>query len=81
MDKITDPNFYEELEFCKECPYSGEPNGCNREEEGTCAAYRIFVEAYGKLREYEHTGMTPSEIMTLRAERDNLIIRRELFGE
>ena len=27
-----------EITFCDECPYSGEPNGCNRKE-GVCKAH------------------------------------------
>lgn len=63
--KITDPNFYEELEFCKDCNHYGEPNGCNRDS-GCCDAYTIFVAAYGQLRKYECTDMTPEDIIAIR---------------
>lgn len=33
----------DEIEFCKDCPYSGEPNGCNREE-GVCQAHDSYFE-------------------------------------
>lgn len=32
-----------EITFCDECPYSGEPNGCNRKE-GTCRAYESYFD-------------------------------------
>lgn len=42
-----------EITFCDECPYSGEPNGCNRKE-GICKAYESYfdlVEENADLRE------------------------------
>lgn len=42
-----------EITFCDECPYSGEPNGCNRKE-GICKAYESYfdlVEENAILRE------------------------------
>lgn len=42
-----------EITFCDECPYSGEPNGCNRKE-GVCKAYESYfdlVEENTALRE------------------------------
>ena len=42
-----------EITFCDECPYSGEPNGCNREE-GVCKAHESYfdlVEEHAALRE------------------------------
>ena len=32
-----------EIIFCDECPYSGEPNGCNRKE-GICRAYESYFD-------------------------------------
>lgn len=32
-----------EVTFCDECPYSGEPNGCNREE-GVCKAHESYFD-------------------------------------
>lgn len=32
-----------EITFCDECPYSGEPNGCNRKE-GICRAYESYFD-------------------------------------
>lgn len=51
-ERITNRNFYPELEFCINCKYYGEPNGCNRIE-GSCDNYDIFVESYNKLKELE----------------------------
>ena len=42
-----------EITFCDECPYSGEPNGCNRKE-GECKAHESYfdlVEENADLRE------------------------------
>lgn len=42
-----------EITFCDECPYSGEPNGCNRKE-GVCKAHESYfdlVEENATLRE------------------------------
>lgn len=42
-----------EITFCDECPYSGEPNGCNRKE-GICKAHESYfdlVEENAALRE------------------------------
>lgn len=42
-----------EITFCDECPYSGEPNGCNRKE-GVCKAHESYfdlVEENADLRE------------------------------
>lgn len=33
----------DEITFCDECPYSGEPNGCNREE-GICKAHESYFD-------------------------------------
>lgn len=32
-----------EITFCDECPYSGEPNGCNRKE-GVCKAHESYFD-------------------------------------
>ena len=32
-----------EITFCDECPYSGEPNGCNRKE-GICKAHESYFD-------------------------------------
>lgn len=36
-------NLLSEITFCDECPYSGEPNGCNREE-GICKAHESYFD-------------------------------------
>lgn len=51
-ERITNKDFYPELEFCINCKYYGEPNGCNRVE-GSCDNYAVFVESYNKLQELE----------------------------
>ena len=33
----------DEITFCDECPYSGEPNGCDREE-GICKAHESYFD-------------------------------------
>ena len=33
----------DDITFCEECPYHGEPNGCNRKE-GECKAYNAYLE-------------------------------------
>lgn len=49
-----------EITFCDECPYSGEPNGCNREE-GVCKAHESYFDLveenaalHERLKEAEH---------------------------
>ncbi len=69
MDRLTKRGFDPELEFCAECDYHGEPNGCNRAR-GDCSAYTVFTEAYTRLAAYEDTGLTPEEIVALKADRD-----------
>lgn len=41
-----------EYDFCIECKYFGEPNGCNRPN-GTCDSYDRFMETYNCLTELE----------------------------
>lgn len=41
-----------EYDFCIECKYFGEPNGCNRPN-GTCDSYDRFIEIYDCLAELE----------------------------
>lgn len=41
-----------EYDFCVDCKYFGEPNGCNRPG-GTCDNYDKFNEMYDRLNELE----------------------------
>jgi len=41
-----------EYDFCCDCKYYGEPNGCNRWN-GECANYERFMEMYDRLAELE----------------------------
>lgn len=41
-----------EYDFCCDCKYFGEPNGCNRLN-GTCGNYDRFLETYNRLAELE----------------------------
>lgn len=41
-----------EYDFCCDCKYFGEPNGCNRPN-GTCGNYDRFLETYNRLAELE----------------------------
>ena len=41
-----------EYDFCCDCKYFGEPNGCNRPN-GTCDSYDRFLETYNRLSELE----------------------------
>lgn len=41
-----------EYDFCINCKYFGEPNGCNRPN-GTCDNYDRFLETYNRLAELE----------------------------
>lgn len=41
-----------EYDFCCDCKYFGEPNGCNRPN-GTCGNYDRFLETYNRLSELE----------------------------
>ena len=41
-----------EYDFCCDCKYLGEPNGCNRPN-GTCDSYDRFLETYNRLAELE----------------------------
>lgn len=41
-----------EYDFCCNCKYFGEPNGCNRPN-GTCGNYDRFLETYNRLAELE----------------------------
>ena len=53
--RLTTNNLEEydpEYDFCIECKYFGEPNGCNRPN-GTCDSYDRFMETYNRLVELE----------------------------
>ena len=53
--RLTTNNLEEydpEYDFCIECKYFGEPNGCNRPN-GTCDNYDRFMETYNRLVELE----------------------------
>lgn len=41
-----------EYQFCSECVFYGEPNGCNAFN-GACESYYYFTEAAERLRKYE----------------------------
>lgn len=41
-----------EYDFCRDCKYFGEPNGCNRPN-GTCGNYDRFLETYNRLAKLE----------------------------
>ena len=49
--RLTNNNLEEydpEYDFCIDCKYFGEPNGCNRPN-GTCGNYERFIETYNRL--------------------------------
>lgn len=49
----SNPDEYNpEIDFCSDCKYYGEPNGCNRPN-GTCDNYDRFLETYNRLKEHE----------------------------
>ena len=53
--RLTNNNLEEydpEYDFCIDCKYFGEPNGCNRPN-GTCDNYDRFIETYNRLTELE----------------------------
>ena len=53
--RLTNNNLEEydpEYDFCCDCKYFGEPNGCNRLN-GTCDNYQRFNETYNRLAEIE----------------------------
>ena len=53
--RLTNNNLEEydpEYDFCIDCKYFGEPNGCNRPN-GTCDNYERFIEIYNRLSELE----------------------------
>lgn len=53
--RLTNNNLEEydpEYDFCCDCEYFGEPNGCNRPN-GTCGNYDRFLETYNRLAELE----------------------------
>lgn len=64
MNRLTTDDMDFEKMFCAECPYHGEPNGCNFQRWG-CDDYGFFVEAARRLKQYEDTGLTPEEITAL----------------
>lgn len=75
MDRMTNKEYYPEIEFCNHCEYHGEPNGCNRDN-GACAEYSLFTEAYERLAAYEDTGRMPDEVTAMIVE--NTRLRAEL---
>ena len=50
--RLTNNNYNPEYDFCCDCKYYGEPNGCNRWN-GECANYKRFIEIYNRLAELE----------------------------
>lgn len=53
--RLTNNNLEEydpEYDFCIDCKYFGEPDGCNRPN-GTCSNYERFLETYNRLAELE----------------------------
>lgn len=40
-------NLLNEITFCDDCSYSGEPNGCNRKE-GICKAHESYFDLVGE---------------------------------
>lgn len=53
--RLTNNNLEEydpEYDFCIDCKYFGEPDGCNRPN-GTCSNYERFLETYNRLTELE----------------------------
>ena len=60
-----------EYDFCIECKYFGEPNGCNRPN-GTCDNYDRFIEMYTRLTELEDQGKT---------QEDNVALSKEEFSK
>jgi hypothetical protein len=68
MKRLTVWDF--EGEFCNQCSYYGEPNGCNKEH-GQCEAYYRCLEIFDKLAAYEKTGLAPARVAELaQVERD-----------
>ena len=62
--RLTNNNLEEydpEYDFCIECKYFGEPNGCNRPN-GTCDNYDRFIEMYTRLTELEDQGKKIEEM-------------------
>ena len=52
-ERLTKRDF--ENDFCHDCEYYGEPNGCNRSQ-GTCLPYDWCQEAWDKLAAHEDIG-------------------------
>ena len=50
--KAIKSEYYPELDFCKDCSFYGEPNGCNRPD-GECASYDKFLEIYEELQNFK----------------------------
>ena len=72
MERLTEWDF--ESNFCTECSYHGEPNGCNKPD-GTCDAFNYCFEAWDRLHEFEALG-THAELAEL--VKDNKDLRNEL---
>lgn len=49
MDRLTIDNC--EIEFCSDCQYHGEPNGCNRVD-GVCDSYNFILDLIFELTNY-----------------------------
>ena len=51
-DRVTNSEYFAEIEYCKPCSHYHEPNGCNYVN-GECCQYHLFTECYDRLREFE----------------------------
>ena len=61
--RLTTNNLEEydpEYDFCIECKYFGEPNGCNRPN-GTCDNYDRFIEMYNRLTKEDRVVLSKEE--------------------
>ena len=61
--RLTTNNLEEydpEYDFCIECKYFGEPNGCNRPN-GTCDNYDRFIEMYNHLTKEDRVVLSKEE--------------------
>ena len=51
-ERLTNSEYFAEIEYCKPCSHYHEPNGCNYVN-GECCQYHLFTECYDRLREFE----------------------------
>ena len=61
--RLTTNNLEEydpEYDFCIDCKYFGEPNGCNRPN-GTCDNYDRFIEMYDRLTKEDRVVLSKEE--------------------